>query len=109
MYAPERYSDLDSVLPFYGTRDLANVMAGLESSQSCLTQQMFRYVLGVGHDEIDPNNPEDASLSETEQAGYLCEIDTLKDKMTNESPRTMLEQFGYLKSVRYRKAWSRNN
>ncbi|KMT64154.1 DUF1592 domain-containing protein [Catenovulum maritimum] len=108
LYAPESYADLDSVFSFYGTQGLANLMAGLDSSQTCLTQQMFRYAIGVGHNEIDPNNPEDASLSETEHAGYLCEIDTLKDKMANESPRAMLENFGYLKSVRYRKAWSRD-
>ncbi|MFD2168282.1 DUF1592 domain-containing protein [Thalassotalea euphylliae] len=108
LYAPESYADLDSVLQFNGTQGLANLMAGLNSAQNCLTQQMFRYTMGVGHDEIDPNNPEDANLSETEQAGYLCEIDTLKNKMENESPRAMLENFGYLKSVRYRKAWSRD-
>ncbi|WP_440904682.1 DUF1592 domain-containing protein [Catenovulum sp. SX2] len=108
LYAPENYADLDSELSFYGTQGLANLMAGLDSAQNCLTQQMFRYTMGVGHDEIDPNNPEDASLPQTEQAGYLCEIDTLKDRMINESPRAMLENFGYLKSVRYRKAWSRD-
>jgi len=108
LYAPENYADLDSVVSFNGTKDLGNVMAALDSTQRCLTQQMFRYTMGVGHDAIDPNNPEDATLSETEQAGYLCEIDTLKNKMANESPRAMLENFGYLKSVRYRKAWSRD-
>lgn len=108
LYAPESYADLDSVIAFNGTQDLGSVIAGLDSSKSCLTQQMFRYAMGLGHDEIDPNNPEDASLATNEHAGYLCEIDTLKDKMINESPRAMLENVGYLKSVRYRKAWSRS-
>ena len=68
---------------------------------------MFRYVTGVGHDEIDGDNPEGAQLSELERAGYACEIEALRDSLMNDSPRAMLERFALLDAVRYRKAWSR--
>jgi mono/diheme cytochrome c family protein len=108
LYAPEKYAQISDSVAFYGTKQLGAVIAGLSSAQSCLPQQMFRYVMGVGHDSIDPSNEEDKSLSETEKIGYMCEIDTLTNAMMQNSPRAMLEKFGSLKSVRYRKAWSRN-
>ena len=108
LYAPEKYAEVSDSVPFNGAKQLGSVIAGLSSAQSCLPQQMFRYVIGVGHDAIDPSNEEDKRLSETEQIGYMCEIDTLTNALMQDSPRAMLEKFGSLKSVRYRKAWSRN-
>ncbi|MBQ4812478.1 DUF1592 domain-containing protein [Pseudoalteromonas luteoviolacea] len=108
LFAPEKYAEVSESIPFNGAKQLGAVIADLSSAQSCLPQQMFRYVMGVGHDSVDPASEEDKRLSETEQIGYMCEIDTLKDAMMQNSPRAMLEKFGSLKSVRYRKAWSRN-
>lgn len=108
LYAPEKYAEVSDSVAFYGAKQLGTVIADLPSAQSCLPQQMFRYVMGVGHDSVDPSNDEDKRLSETEQIGYMCEIDTLNDVMMQDSPRAMLEKFGSLKSVRYRKAWSRD-
>ncbi|WP_125784582.1 DUF1592 domain-containing protein [Pseudoalteromonas rubra] len=108
LYAPEKYAQVSDFVPFNGTKQLGAVIADLSSAQSCLPQQMFRYVMGVGHDSIDPTSEEDKRLSQTEQVGYMCEIDTLTNTMMQESPRAMLEKFGSLKSVRYRKAWSRS-
>ncbi|MFT7531538.1 MAG: hypothetical protein ACI9FD_002556 [Gammaproteobacteria bacterium] len=64
--------------------------------------------MGVGHQDIDSSNPDGPKLSDEEKSGYACEIDQLTNTMMNNSPRSMLERFGSLKAVRYRKAWSRN-
>ncbi|BDX06590.1 DUF1592 domain-containing protein [Planctobacterium marinum] len=108
LYAPERYSDIDQFLPFLGAKGLGQVLTGLDSAQSCLPKQMFRFVMGVGHQEIDPSNPDTSAMSEMEQAGYACEVEDLTDALMNESPRAMFERFGSLESVRYRKAWARD-
>jgi len=108
LYAPLTYAAVDEVESFTGTRELGTVLSGLSSVQSCLPKQMFRYFTGVGHDEIDSSNPDGAQLSDEEKSGYACEIDHLTDTMMNDSPRAMLERFGSLKAVRYRKAWSRD-
>ena len=107
LYAPENYANVSESIAFNGAKQLGSIVAGLDSAQSCLPQQMFRYVMGVGHDSIDPNSQEDKRLADTEQRGYMCEIDTLTNSLMEDSPRAMLEKFGSLKSVRYRKAWSR--
>ena len=108
LYAPVNYSDIDEVLPFVGTQGLGTVIAGLTSAQSCLPKQMFRFVMGVGHQEIDPANPEGTQLSDAEKSSYACEVDKLTNTLMSDSPRAMLEQFGSLDAVRYRKAWPRN-
>ncbi len=108
LYAPLQYSDIDEFIPFLGTQGLGQVLSGLDSSQSCLPKQMFRYVMGLGHQAIDASNPEGPQLSELEQAGYACAIDDLTDTMMAESPRAMLELFSILDTVRYRKAWNRD-
>jgi uncharacterized Zn-binding protein involved in type VI secretion len=108
LYAPLNYSDVDELETFLGTRGLGTVLSGLPSAQSCLPKQMFRYFLGVGHESIDNANPDGPQLSDDEKAGYACEIEQLTEAMMNNSPRAMLERFGTLKAVRYRKAWSRN-
>ena len=108
LYAPLDYGDVDTWIPFSGTRGLGNVLAGLDSAQSCLPKQLFRYFVGVGHNDIDTANPDGPAMSEAEKSGYACEIDNLTDTMMSESPRAMLEKFGSLKAVRYRKAWARN-
>jgi hypothetical protein len=69
---------------------------------------MFRYVMGVGHQDIDPANPVGTQLSDEEKSAYACEVDTLTDSLNNQSPRAMLETFSVLKAVRYRKAWTRS-
>ena len=109
LYAPVNYSEVNEMLSFAGAKGLGSVLAGLESAQACLPKQMFRYVMGVGHQEIDPANPEGTQLSDAEKSSYACEVDRLTDAMLNESPRAMLEKFGSLQAVRYRKAWVRGN
>jgi len=83
-------------------------MSTLPSAQSCLSEQMFRYVIGVGHENIDLSNPEGPNLATQERAGYACEIENLTNAMIQGSPRAMLESFSTLEAVRYRKAWPRN-
>lgn len=108
LYAPSNYSEIDEVEAFFGTQGLGLLLSSLPSAQSCLPKQLFRYVMGVGHQEIDGANPEAPQLSDAEKSGYACEIDTLTTTMMNNSPRAMLERFGSLKAVRYRKAWARD-
>lgn len=108
LFAPTKYSDIDESIPFNGARGLGITLSELESAQSCLPKQMFRYFSGVGHRAIDSANPEGAQLADLERAGYACEIDVLKDALLGESPRAMLERFAVLDAVRYRKAWSRD-
>tara|TARA_R110002049_G_scaffold154534_2_gene319038 strand:+ start:1082 stop:3892 length:2811 start_codon:yes stop_codon:yes gene_type:complete len=108
LYAPSGYSNLDEVESFHGTQGLGVLLSGLPSAQRCLPKQMFRYITGVGDQNIDAANPEGPQLSAAEKSGYACEIDLLTDAMMNDSPRAMLEQFGSLKAVRYRKAWARD-
>lgn len=108
LFAPLSYSDIEDFIPFMGAQELGGVIAGLESAQSCLPKQMFRYVMGIGHQDIDPANPDGVELSEQEKSGYACEIEKLQDTMMNDSPRAMLEAFGSLQAVRYRKAWLRD-
>lgn len=107
LFAPDRYSNIEESIPFVGTQGLGEVLATLPSAQACLPKQMFRYVIGVGHSEIDTSNPEGTQLAEMEKAGYACSIDKLTDALLNDSPRAMFEQFGTLDAVRYRKAWER--
>lgn len=107
LYAPLNYADVDTMETFLGTRGLGTVLSGLSSAQGCLPKQLFRYVVGVGDQQIDPANPDGSQLSDDERTGYACAIDQLTDTMLNQSPRTMLEQFGSLDIIRYRKAWPR--
>ncbi len=107
LYAPLNYSDIDEVEPFYGTQDLGALLAGLSSAQSCLPKQLFRYITGIGHQNIDNANPDESQFSDEEKSGYACTIDELTNTLMNESPRQMLEHFGSLQAVRYRKAWQR--
>ena len=109
LFAPHRYNDVDESIPFAGTQGLGQVLSELPSAQACLTKNMFRYVMGVGHDQIDTSNPQGAQLDDIEKAGYACSIDNLTDTLLNDSPRAMFEQFGTLDAVRYRKAWERES
>ncbi len=108
LFAPNDYNDVSEVEPFSGTAGLAQLLSTLPSAQACVPQQMFRFVTGVGHDEIDPANPDGAVMSAEEQTGYACEIENLTQSMMTSSPRSMLERFSLLEAVRYRKAWSRD-
>lgn len=108
LYAPLNYSDIDDVVSFVGTQGLGAVLTELPSAQSCLPKQLFRYFRGVGHQDIDRSNPDGAKLSDEEKSGYACEVKELTEAMMNTSPRDMLERFGSLQSVRYRKAWQRD-
>jgi hypothetical protein len=107
LFAPNSYENVLESIAFSGTQGLGQTLATLPSAQSCLPKQMFRSITGVGHDSIDSTNPSQGTLTETEQVGYLCEIDELNAAMMTESPRAMLEKFSLLDAVRYRKAWSR--
>lgn len=107
LFAPRNYSDTSEIEVFTGSKDLAQVMARLPSAQSCLSKQMFRYVTGVGHQNIDVSNPEAPDLAVEERQGYACEIEKLTKAMIDVSPRDMLERFSTLDAVRYRKAWAR--
>ena len=69
---------------------------------------MFRYVIGVGHDNIDISDIEGPTLANEEIDGYTCEVENLTSEMMNNSPRDMIERFSTLDAVRYRKAWSRD-
>ncbi len=108
LFAPRDYSDTNDVEPFTGSKGLAQLMPSLSSAQSCLSKQMFRYISGVGHNNIDASNPEAPDLAEQERDGYACEIEKLTDAMMESSPRTMFERFSTLDAIRYRKAWSRS-
>ena len=108
LYAPNDYNNVNEVEGFIGTRDLGQVLSTLPSAQACIPKQMFRYVMGVGHDSIDNDNPEGPALSDAEKTGYACEIENLTQSMMNDNPRAMLERFSTLEAVRYRKAWSRD-
>ncbi|WP_179957623.1 DUF1592 domain-containing protein [Exilibacterium tricleocarpae] len=107
LFAPNSYSNVQEVEPFQGSRGLGQLLATLPSAQACLPKQMFRYVVGVGYQDIDKDNP-GRQLAEAEKSGYACEIDNLVDSMINENPRSMLERFSTLEAVRYRKAWARD-
>ena len=109
LFAPNRYSDIHESLPFTGARGLGALIAQQPAAQACLPQQMFRYVMGVGYQDInraDPGGPQ--LVSDAEKSGYACEVDRLQQTMMSVSPRSMLESFGILESVRYRKAWPRD-
>jgi len=108
LYAPINYNDIDKFESFEGAKGLGNILTGLTSAQACLPKQMFRYFLGVGHQSIDDDNPEGDTLTDEEKSGYSCEVDELTEALVNHSPRAMLEKFGSLEAVRYRKEWSRN-
>ncbi|MEM8490076.1 MAG: DUF1592 domain-containing protein [Pseudomonadota bacterium] len=108
LFAPNRYRDIDQSLEFTGTRGLGALLAQQPAAQACLPQQLFRYVMGVGYQDIDSSDPGSPELvSDVEKSGYACEVDRLQQTMMGSSPREMLESFGVLQSVRYRKAWPR--
>jgi len=109
LFAPSDYSNTGDVEPFTGSKGLAQLMSSLPSAQSCLSKQMFRYITGVGHENIDASNPEAPVLASQERQGYACEIEKLTNSMKDQSPRAMFERFGTLDAVRYRKAWSRDS
>ncbi len=107
LYAPLKYSHVNESEPFMGSHGLGSVLSGLSSAQRCLPKQLFRYFVGIGDQEINSANPDGPQLSDDEKTGYACAVDDLTDAMLNQSPRTMLEAFGSLDVIRYRKAWSR--
>ncbi len=108
LFAPIDYSNTSEVEVFTGSKDLAQMVSSLSSAQSCLSEQLFRYITGVGHENIDVSNPEAPNLAVQEREGYACEIENLTKAMMDASPRAMFERFSTLEAVRYRKAWSRN-
>ncbi len=107
LYAPLNYSDIGNMETFYGTQDLGALLAGLSSAQRCLPKQLFRYIIGIGHQNIDNSNPDEAQFSDEEKSAYACTVDELTETLMSNSPRQMLERFGSLQAVRYRKAWQR--
>ena len=109
LFAPNTFGNLNNFVDFQGAKGLGRVMAASSTAQSCLSEQMFRYVTGVGHDSIDEDNNDDRTLAAEEIEGYTCEVENLTQSLMDESPRAMLERFSTLDAVRYRKAWSRSN
>jgi len=107
LFAPLDYNNLNQVERFSGTKGLSQLMSTLPSAQSCLSEQMFRYITGVGHENIDVSNPEGPSLAAEEISGYACEIEDLTQSLMDASPREMLERFSVLDAIRYRRAWAR--
>lgn len=107
LYAPERLNDRDIVIDFQGSRGLGDLLTTLPSAQACVPQNLFRFIVGVGVDGVDPNDPEGPALSDTERSGYACEIQRLTNSMLEDSPRAMLENMSILDAVRYRREWSR--
>jgi len=108
LFAPNDYNNTNEVENFNGSKDLAQLISSLPTAQSCLSEQMFRYVMGVGHETIDVSNPQGPELAAAEKEGYACEIENLTKQLMDASPRDMLERFSTLEAVRYRKAWQRN-
>ncbi|GIX22424.1 MAG: hypothetical protein KatS3mg121_1207 [Gammaproteobacteria bacterium] len=107
LYAPENLNDRATWIDFSGARGLGEVLAGLPAAQSCLTEQLFRYVYGVGPENIDPSNPQGPQLDPQERNAYLCEVQDLTQRMMSTSPRAMLRDMAVMQAVRYRKPWSR--
>ena len=108
LFAPLDYNNLTEVEGFTGSKGLGQLMSTLPSAQSCLSEQMFRYITGVGHENIDASNPEGPTLADEEVSGYACEIEDLTESLMNASPRDMLERFSILDAVRYRRPWARD-
>ncbi len=107
LYAPENLSDRDVSISFYGTRELGALFANLPSAQSCVSKNLFRYMMGVGHDSIDNTNPLGPELSSRERDGYACTVQQMTDTMVHQSPFELLVNLGTLETVRYRKNWVR--
>lgn len=107
LYAPERLSDKNVWENFTGAEALGDMLADSAAAQSCMAQNMFRYLTGVGVDGIDTTNPGGPRLDATEKNGYRCEAQTMTSTLGNTSPRAMMENMGAMDAVRYRRAWPR--
>jgi hypothetical protein len=107
LYAPDRLSNKGEFDNFTGAEALGDMLASSPTAQSCMAENFFRYVTGVGIDGIDTSNPAGPKLDQTEKNGYRCETQSMTSTMTGTSPRAMLERLGNLEAVRYRKAWPR--
>jgi len=107
LYAANSLNDKFNFLPFQGAKGLGDLVATLPGAQSCMAENMFRFMVGVGHDGIDNSVPEGPVLAADEKNGYACEVLDLTNTMMTQSPRDMLEVMGAMDAVRYRKAWAR--
>lgn len=107
LHAPERLSDKTIFENFTGAEMLGDMLAASDKAESCMAENMFRYLTGVGVDGIDTSNPGGPKLDSTEKNGYICEAQTMRNTMMNTSPRAMLENMGAMDSIRYRRAWPR--
>ena len=97
-----------SSFPFYGGQGLAQLMSESTQAMSCLSQQIMSYSTGL--DVLSLNDSKRQAvldLNDDERHGYGCDVEDMKEILTNESPRAMLEQLGTLDTIRYRKAWNR--
>ena len=108
LFAANTFGNISDLVEFQGAQGLGSVMAASSTAQSCLSEQMFRYVIGVGHESIDEDNTQ-RTLAAEEIEGYACEVENLTQSLMDENPRAMLERFSTLDAVRFRKAWSRSN
>lgn len=99
--------DMTSVT-FNGGQEFAQVLTDLSIAKACLSQQMMSYSTGVSVGSINDYDRQDIlSLPSDERHGYNCDVEDMKQILTDESPRAMLEKLGTLDTIRYRKAWNR--
>jgi hypothetical protein len=107
LYAPDRLSNKLDFVSYTGAEALGDMLATSTTAQSCMVENFFQYLMGVGTNSLDSSNPAGPRLDPTEKNGYRCEAQTLTSTMTGTSPRAMLESMGNMEAVRFRKAWPR--
>ncbi|PCK02928.1 MAG: gluconolactonase, partial [Alteromonadaceae bacterium] len=107
LYAANSLNDKFNSIPFDGTKGLGALLSTLPSAQACIPKNLFRFIIGVGHDQIDNKVIGGPTLDPVEKNGYACEVEDLTNTMLNQSPRSMLESMSTMETVRYRREWAR--
>jgi hypothetical protein len=106
LYAPDLLANKATSTAFTGAEALGELLATSATGQTCMVENFFQYLTGVGTSALDANTPNGPKLDPAEKNGYRCEAQTMLTNM-NTSPRVMLERMGGLEAVRFRKAWPR--
>jgi hypothetical protein len=106
LYAPDLLANRSASTPFTGAEALGELLATSATAQTCMVENFFQYLTGVGVNALDANNANGPRLDPTEKNGYRCEAQNMSSSLTT-SPRTMLENMGTLEAIRFRKAWPR--
>jgi hypothetical protein len=108
LHAPNLLSEKTVFTAFSGAEGLGDLMGQSAKARSCFSENMFRYVTGVGVDGVNPDSPNVGRriVDVNERNGYRCEAQSV-NSMIGTSPRNMLENVGTLDAVRYRRAWPR--